>query len=231
MAKKIYPTRGGISNARERNQAGHCLLSIAPHLRSLSSAARSLVALTRRLLLHLPRGRHVQDVVRALVVGRLCYGCILISPRLSSEDPSCQLVQSLQTSVNDMARLLIGARRADKITVEELLELTGMPALNRVVVKTILCETWKCLHSSDGPDGGLNPLGKMLSLPLPSSSSSVRVTRSISAGTLPPPLRIRADTFAWHAAKLYNDLPPLRSAPSLSAARRFAESFSSAVPL
>ncbi len=203
-------------------------LSIGPHLQSLSSSARSLLALTRRLLLHLPRGGQVQDVVRALVVGKLCYGSILVPPRLSPEDPTSQLLQSIQTSVNDIARLLLGTRRADRIPVERLLDLTGMPALNRVVIKTILCETWKCLHSCDGPDGGMNPLGVMLSPPTPPSN---RVTRSISAGSLPPPLRIRADTFAWFAAVLYNDVPLIRSAPTLAAARRAAESFSSAAPL
>ena len=138
-------------------------LSLKPHLRALAGSARSLLALTRRLLLHLLRGKQVQDIVGALVTGRLCYGSVLLPPRLSPGDPSCQLMQQIQTTINDVARLLLGVSRVDKTPVEELLERTNLPALNRAVIKTVLCEAWKCLRSCDSPDGGLNPLGKILS--------------------------------------------------------------------
>ncbi len=159
-------------------------LSLKPHLRVLAGSARSLLALTRRLLLHLPKGKQVQDIVRALVVGRLCYGSILFPPRLSATDPSCQLLQQIQISINDMARQLVGVSRVDKIPVEELLARSTLPALNRVVVKTVMCEAWKCLHSCDSPGGGMNPLGRILSGSPPLSQ---RYTRSAGAGVLPPP--------------------------------------------
>ncbi len=204
-------------------------LSIRPYLQSLAGTARSLLAMTRRLLLHLPRGRQVQDIVRALVVGKLCYASILVTPRLSAEDPVCQLLQSLQTTVNGIARALLGVSRADRIPVEQLLTEASMPSLNRVVIKSILCEAWKSLKSSDGPEGGMNPLGMFLSSS--SNANCTRSTRSTTDGTLPPPLRLRADTFAWHAVKLYNDCPPLRSAQTYAAVPRIAESLSRAAPI
>ncbi len=73
-------------------------LTITPHLRTLASTARSLLALTRRLLLHLPRGRQVQNVVKSLVMGRLCYGSILFPPRLACSDPSICPASSSRTS-------------------------------------------------------------------------------------------------------------------------------------
>ncbi len=120
--------------------------TVKPHLQSLVGTARSLLAMTRRLLLHLPRGRQVQEVVRALVVGRLCYGSILFTPRLSLENSACQHLKSLQTVINDIARSLLGISRADRIPVDQLLAETNMPVLNRMVIKSILCETWKCLR-------------------------------------------------------------------------------------
>ena len=204
--------------------------SVRPHLQSLLGTSRSLLAMTRRLLLHLPRGRQVQEVVRALVVGRLCYGSILFTPRLSHGDQVCHLLQSLQTGVNNIARSLLGLSRADRISVEQLLADSNMPVLNRVVIKSIMCESWKCLRPSDGPNGSMNPLGMILSPPF--SNRVLRTTRSISDGSLPPPpLRVRADTFAWHAVKLYNDNVPLRSAQTYAAAHRVAESVSSAAPI
>ncbi len=208
--------------------------TVTPHLRALASTARSLLALTRRLLLHLPRGRQVQDVVNSLVMGRLCYGSILFPPRLTMMDPSSQLVQDIQVPVNDMARLLLGASRADRIPVEQLLGASGLPGLNRVVIRTIICETWKCLHSCDGPGGGLNPLGVLLSPPappVPAAAAAARETRSTCSGALPPPMRVRAETFTWWAMKIYNEIPQLRTAQSLAAAKRIAQSYSSAAPL
>ncbi len=203
-------------------------LSIRPHLRAQEGTARSLLALTRRLLLHLPRGRHVQDIVRSLVVGRLCYGNILVPPRLASEDPTCHLVQLVQTLVNDMAQLLLGDSRANRIPVERLLLGSGLPSINRTLIKPISFEAWKCLRSCDGPGGIPNTLGEILST---SSPSLVRQTRSTSTCALPPPLQLQADMFIWFVVKLYNEFPSLRSAPSLAAAKRAAESISSAAPL
>ncbi len=170
--------------------------------------------------------------MRSLVVGRLGNGSILFPPRISLQDPSNELVQDIQVPINDMARLLCGASRADRVPVEKLLAAAGLPALNRLVIRTIFCETWKCLNSCDGPGGGPNPLGALLvsSYSTPPTLAA-RTTRSASAGTLVPPLRIRAETFAWWAVKLYNEVPLLRSARSLAAARRAAESYSSAAPL
>ncbi len=208
-------------------------LTITPHLRTLAGTGRSLLALTKRLLLHLPRGRQVQDVVQALVVGRLCYASVLFPPRLLQGDPSCQLLQDAQVLVNDMARSLVGVTRADQVPVRELLEETGLPSLNQVVVKTILLVAWKCLQSSDGPCGSQNPLGRILSAPQSSPSPNILLvqheTRSMRAGTLLPPLRIRVETFVWYAAKLYNELPELRNAKSLAAARKIAEQYSRAL--
>lgn len=202
------------------------LLPLPPLIQPCS--ARSLLALTRRLLRHLPRGKQVQDIVRALVVGKLCYGSILFPVRMTPTDSTCQLLQQIQTSINEMARQLLGVSRMDRTPVEELLVRSNLPILNRVVVKTILSEAWKCLHSCDGPDGGMNPLGRILS---GTPSLSQRATRSADTGVLPPPLRLRDDTFVWFAFKLLNDHDSVRSARTYAAARRAAESISSAVPV
>ncbi len=158
-------------------------LTLNPHLQALVGVAGSLHALARRLLIHLPRGPQVQDVVRSLVMGRLCYGAALFPLRLSEEDPLCQHLNAVQVRINDIARLLLGTHRADKTPVIDLLAATKMPSLNRHAVRTTIIELWKCLHSCDGPDGEKNPLGMILSSP----SQPVRLTRAAAAGDLPPP--------------------------------------------
>ncbi len=160
-------------------------LTLTPHFRTLVEVAGSLQALARRLLVHLPRGRYVEEVVCSLVIGRLCYGSALFPLRLDNEDPNCQLLQTIQVRVNDTARLLLGAARADRIPTEELLSRTGLPSLNRNAIRATVLELWKALNSGDGPEGGRNPLGMILSSP--PLSRPTCCTRSAKAGNLPPP--------------------------------------------
>ncbi len=106
---------------------------------------------------------------------------------------------------------------------------TNLPIMNRVVIKTIMCEAWKSLQSCDSPpDCGMNPLGRILS---GSQAPSQRTTRSAGAGALPPPLRVRDDTFAWFAFKLLNDHESVRSARTYAAANHAAESISRSAPI
>ncbi len=191
--------------------------------------SKSLQALARRLLIHLPRGHYVEEVVRSLVIGRLCYGSALFPLRLANEDPACQLLQTIQVRVNDTARLLLGAARVDRIPTEELLFRTGLPSLNRNAIRAAVLELWKALNSSDGADGERNPLGMILSSP--PTSQPTRCTRSVKAGNLPPPLLKKDNVFLWNAVQIYNDLVPLRSTVSLAAVQKLADSYSSAAPL
>ncbi len=204
-------------------------LSLTPHLQALAGVAGSLHALARRLLVHLPRGKQAQEVVRALVIGRLCYGAALFPLRLIQTDPTCQLLRAVQVRINDIARLLLGVSRAEQMPVEDLLTRTGLPSLNRRAVQMTIVELWKSLHSCDGPYGKRNPLGTFLSTP--PHPPSTRMTRAAVAGDLPPPLLKKDNVFVWNAVKIFNDLPPLRSTTSLAAVHKLASSYSSAVPL
>ena len=52
-------------------------LSILPHQRSLLGSVRSILALTRWLLIHLHKGQQVHDVALAMIVRRLCSASLL----------------------------------------------------------------------------------------------------------------------------------------------------------
>ena len=187
-------------------------ISLAPHFQTLVGTAGSLHALARRLLVHLPRGHHVQDVVRSLVIGRLCYGAALFPLRLSESDPSCQLLHTIQVRINDIARLLLGVKRADQTPVEDLLAGAHLPSLNRHAVLMTIVELWKSLHSCDGPGGERNPLGMFLSTP----SQPVRLTRAAAAGDLlPPSLRKTMSSSGTQSRSLTSSPPCARHCLSL----------------
>ncbi len=94
-----------------------------------------------------------------MVTGKHCYGSLLFPLRLEESDPGCSFLQSIQTVVNDTARVLLGVSPSDRITVEELLASSGLTSLNRSAIKATVTELWKCLNCCDGPNGTKNTLG------------------------------------------------------------------------
>jgi hypothetical protein len=81
------------------------------------------------------------------------------------------------------------------------------------------------LRSSDGPDGGRNPLGHALF-----DQQSSRPLRSAAAGEILVPLR-GCRTLLNTAATIWNRSPALRSATTLAMATRAANAFAKSVPI
>ena len=120
-------------------------LSPAPHLDGLLRAAHGLVGASNRLARHL-RGPVLRQVVRALLVGRVGYGCAVLKPRLNDTDPQNVTLRKIQTAINDCARSILGSRRSERKPVEELLQESGLPSLNRLIVENVALETWKGMN-------------------------------------------------------------------------------------
>ena len=55
-------------------------------------------------------------------------------------------MQDLQVRQNDIARVLTGSRRSDKVPVAVLLKNAGMTSVNLMVAETISMETWRLLN-------------------------------------------------------------------------------------
>ena len=47
--------------------------------------------------------------------------------------------------LNDLARVLLGARRADRIRVEELSDRSGLPTVNGIVIKQAAMAAWNAV--------------------------------------------------------------------------------------
>ncbi len=158
-------------------------LSSSPHTQHILGIARTLAGASRRLSHHLRQGV-LQQVIRALVVGRVGYGCAVLQPRLKDSDPLSSGMRAVQTAVNDCARAIIGSRRSERVPVECLLERSGLPSVNRMIVEQIALETWKGLNYN-GNDGTRVPIGQILRPP--STTSTTRLTRAASSNCIPPP--------------------------------------------
>ena len=180
-------------------------LSLEPHLASVARATRVRAAMIARLSCHLPRGPYLSQLAKGIVLGKVGYAIAAVAaPRLESDHtpPSCNN-QTIQVALNDVARSITGHARKDHMKIPDLLTKAGIPSYNAISVRSIAMETWKASRSSDGPDGSLNPLGKLL-FPSANRSPSTRSSRSAAAGLVPLPLRSKANTFVWNASTIWN---------------------------
>ena len=211
------------------------LLTPAPHILSLISSARAMAAIARRLSLHLSEDL-LRSVMAALYRGKIGYGCLVLRPRLRSSDPTSSTMAQLQVCVNNVARATIGYKKSDRLRVEELLSEASFVSVNRLVIYSIAMECWRALSLRDVPDGPLNPLGKLLSPTinvndLSSPTRSRARTRAAQSGCLPPPTKFQVDSFTWWAYTCWNASPALRSATTMSAAKRAANELAASAPI
>ncbi len=202
-------------------------LKSTPYLKSQASATRRIKGAIVALSRHLPPP-YVAKVARALVFGKTGYGAAAtIPPRLKSSDPVCNVVAAIQVAINDVARSTMGVSRKDKIPVITLLQESSLPSLNKLTVRSLALETWKAIRVRDGPGGRPNPLGHLIGDP----GQGSRLTRTVAADHLLPPLKCAMPTFVWYSYLIWNTYPCLREAKTLLAAKRAADTISELVPL
>ena len=138
--------------------------------------------------------------------------------------PKTLTIQTIQTIVNDIARVTLGQRRKDKIPTDKLLRKSRLISVNQVSVEMIALEAWKVQNDyCDGP----TPLADLLGEPRRENGR----TRGAAAGLLPPPTKFPTNTFIWWTHKVWNSCPELRTAKSRNKAKRIAKTFSAQTPL
>ena len=151
--------------------------------------------------------------------------------RFDDNDKIASTAADTQRAINATARVVIGARLADRVPTSELMHKAKLTSYNRLAVRAIALEAWKALNSSDGPDGGRNPVGRLLSSSSFGAAGWARSSRSVSDGRVPPPLPVAAPTLVHHAYRLWNSHRAIRDATSLSAAKAASAKIASGAPL
>ncbi len=202
-------------------------LKSTPYLRAQAAATRRIKGAIAALSRHLP-AFIVTKVAKTLVLGKSGYGApAAISPRLKESDPVCSAVAAVQVAINDVARSALSVHRRDQIPVATLLHNSSLPSLNRLTVRGLALETWKAIRVCDGPNGQPNPLGGLIGTP----GQGSRLTRTVTASHLPPPLQCAMPTFVWYSYMLWNSHSCLREATTLSEAKKAADYICNLVPL
>ena len=185
-------------------------------------AALGILGLTRRLAANLPCS-YVQPVVKALLEGRLGYGASILTPRLTVDEAYKCDHADIQKIMNECARIIVGVSRKDKKRSEWVLQKAGLISFNHLIVRAVCLEAWKQVNYflSDP-----NPLSSLICILEPSS----KVTRGKADGKLTPPLKTRAEVFAWEAYRVWNCFPNLREASSLGVAKSVAKKIAKSSP-
>jgi hypothetical protein len=207
-------------------------MSTCPHDKSVAAAVRQRSSLIARLSHHVPRGGYLRQLALGLVGGKFSHALAAVAvPRLAAaygvdNAPVCAAYRKAQIGFNDVARTLTGKRRIDHITIPDLLEKAKIPSINSMVVKAVAMEAWSAYNSCDGVNGARNPLGSLIF----DGTGGSRNSRAAMAGKIQIPLR-GCNTFAVHAAQLWNASPALRTSETKAAAKMAAAEMARSAPL
>ena len=97
-----------------------------------------------RLRVEISRGPLLKAAAWALVMGKIqCTAWVTRRLRLSDDEAVPSEARELQVAINDLARVLLGVRRAEHIKISDLLDRTGLPSLNEIVVQQSAVSAWK----------------------------------------------------------------------------------------
>ena len=179
-------------------------LGFSSHHKAVSADVKSRIGVIRRLQVHLPRGRLLNQIAEALVVSKVAYGSWLtVEVQLSSQNQRTS-THPLQILLNNLARVLLGVRLSDRLHSADLLEKCGLPSLNQIVIRAAALAAWKAINNGT--------LGHLL------------LRHSDRSRAAANDLRTAADSSiaARNMAACWNHSPELRSAKSFLSAKTVA---------
>jgi hypothetical protein len=195
----------------------------------VAAASRQRASLISRLSRHLPQGRYLKLLAAGLVHGKISHALSAVTtPRLEAADGGGnKAYKVVQRAINDVARTITGTKRREHVQIEDLLKMAGISSVNAMATAATALETWKAYHSSDGPNGGRNPIGSHV---FDSDGNKNRNTRAASIGLVQIHLRGHT-TMVFNAATTWNRCPELRAARTLREARGVAKRLAAEAPL
>lgn len=182
-----------------------CSGRFSQHNEIVAKDLKKRVGRVRRLSPHLPRGPLLREVGNALVVGKA--NCVAWVTRKANlpDNPNDTSPHLGQVALNDLARILTGYSRKDRIPVSTLITKARVPTLNEIVVKRAAVEAWKAVNG-----------GALKQALIPVSSS----TRHATQGLMKARTNSIPDT---NMKRCWNYSTELREARSLNEARKVAK--------
>ena len=212
-----------ISPATEINLLGvdfDSTLSTTPYLHKLNREANTRAALIHRLSYAMPP-HLLKTFANGLLMGKILAACpVTIPVRLGDDNDTCiGISEDINKSIKATARSITKTKLCDKIRSEIILEKANLKCLNEAVASITAVSVWKAKQS-------MNPLGQCL-FKEPNKS---RTTRSDFSTEIRPPVPGYPMLATNNMARIWNDVPELRSASTLAAAERAAGKWAKGLP-
>ncbi|QQP49644.1 Putative RNA-directed DNA polymerase from transposon BS, partial [Caligus rogercresseyi] len=190
-------------------------LTFGPHHEIFFQNVRKRIGVIRRLCTTVSRGPLLTEIARAIVIGKLQTSAwVTRSAKLSSaaelpHTPTMAKTSSdEQLAINDLARILLGVQRADRLRVVDLLDRSHLPSVNEILVKQAAISAWKAMNVDSCP------LERILEcFDERTRSATICLKKPVSTNCVA----------AVNLSKAWSLSKPLREACTLSSARRVAK--------
>ena len=194
-------------------------LSPTPYAEDMLQSLSQRLGVLRRLKAKLPPNI-LSILAKSIVLGKVqVYAGLTFRVRLTKDAPRSVLATKIQTVLNDVARLLLGKRRADKISSEDLIHQAGLKSLNHIVAEVSGWLAWKMSREC-------HPLHGLFL-----EASMDPRTRSACSGLLRVPAVGNENLGLWNAFSIWNKAEKLRDASSEGDAKRCLKKFVRTIPL
>ena len=194
-------------------------LGFAAHVSDVLRSLDQRTGLLRRLSFYIPREK-LQQIAEGICISKIRYGLAAYGVPNMEHGRGSKMMMDLQVKQNEIARVLTGVKRTDKVAISSLLNMAGMNSINRMTVETILLHTWRVLNSNLGDKEIL----------LSRSNVSSMVTRAKTDGKLET--RMPSSSFMYYGAKLWNMAPPaVKNAQSIYSVKKATKNFIDSLPL
>jgi hypothetical protein len=104
---------------------------------------------------------YLRQLATGHFLGKISHALLAVAALcLVAEDKEKGTYRSVQTAVNDVARMIMGHNGEDHMTEEDLLTEAKLPTVNYLVTMASAMEAWAAFHSSNGNNGSWNLLGE-----------------------------------------------------------------------
>ncbi len=196
-------------------------LKFTEYHKEVLSYLRRLSCQATRLLQHIPRGKILNNVIRALYVGKVGYAAAATTIPVHLDQgikTDSALQEAIGVASRNVARSLTGIKRVDKVDNGTLMSKAGLHPPEDLAYSSIAALTYKLVNDySDNSSLGTNPLATELNS-LSMTCRNMRTTRARTDGLLPV-TRKAMPTFTTAAIRLWNSREDIRKAPSAKSAR------------
>ena len=94
--------------------------------------------------------KQLETIAQGLIVSKLRYGLSVYSSlRFTESDGNSKESQKIQVLLNDVMRTLRGAKRKDRLHIEDLISEYPWGSYNRMALKTQICDIWKFINCNN----------------------------------------------------------------------------------